>query len=224
MKRYAVIVIMCALVMMGILTARTCRADAVEIPEWVRTVRKGAYMYTRDNASGKNKLMSPPQGYYLKVSEEKGNYYKVVIYDPVEPRYMKWGYMLKEDVIAAENVVLPVYPEVTAEGIKGVYAAPDLKGFLRTEGEAVYYGEYGEGEEKLYYVRVGNIYGYVRAEEVSFEVPEHPTEVPEKPEEKDPIEKLTEPTEINDTLAMIIFVSAALCFGVLLSWTMLRRK
>lgn len=56
MKRYAVIVIMCALVMMGILTARTCRADAVEIPEWVRTVRKGAYMYTRDNASEKTSL------------------------------------------------------------------------------------------------------------------------------------------------------------------------
>lgn len=191
--------------------------------EWIRVLKSNVYIYSRDNYSANNRLFKPPLGYYLKVAGEKGNYYAVVVYDTISPSYSVKGYVLKADFSKKSSVALPIYPKITLTA-DNLYPSAHSESRLPVSGEGVFYGEYGEGEEKMYYVRVGGVYGYVSANEIEIEVPKHPLELPSV-QETSVEEKLNAIVENkNNMWAIGLFVGIVLCFSVLLVWTLNRGK
>lgn len=176
MKKLSIFVLT-ALLFAGCLPSLTAFAEA-EAESYARVTQEGVYFYRyADESAG---LFILPRTYFVKITGEAGNFYKV--------SYGDAGAALEGYCKASEVTPVNYIPEtpylsytvtVTFRADSGGMDLPDSF-FTEYEAEAAYYGEFMYGSATCYYVNMEGQFGYVPAAACSAvnypENTEHPEE------------------------------------------------
>jgi hypothetical protein len=197
---------------------------------WVRIMDDATNLYT--NPSEIKVTLVLEKSYYLRVLDTLEQFYQVQLFDGANGFLPITGYVLKDKVALCDTIPLsPTYPTVTvtvSANSTALYFSPlnssQMLIVATNTQQMNFYGRIQQNDITWYYVRYGNVFGYVDSRNVTAPmIALHPTPLPmpEQPPVDEPAntEPSEEPTATKVSAAeilMIVFV-AFLSVGLVLA-------
>ncbi len=193
---------------------------------WVRITDGNTELYT--NASTLKVTCLLEKSYYVKVIDEKSDYYLVELMSNTELFPKITGYVLKNRVTVADST--PQYPYYPTETVKVKENSAPVRFSPLDNAEIMvvatntqtmsYYGKINGSGKVWYYVYYNNIFGYVESTDVTApDIQLHPTPLPDENEPSTPInpDDSGDPTDQlpeNDTLAQVLLTVFVILLAV----------
>ena len=221
-------------------------ADVSVLPEWVRVVEDGIYLYS--TADGGTRTCTLLKSYYLSVLGESEGMYFVALLPGGADFPEITGYVRSSQVSPVELApVSPCYPSVyisvnsgsTVMRLSPIASASVVTALLSAQRMCYYGSIYSEGT-LWHFVLYGGKFGYVPAADVTDPViPLHPTPLPSRPTTAPPSDTEPNDTDMDKTdtegeeraasseillIAFVVILAVGLTLAALLPGNVNRRK